>query len=143
MQSLVPGRDPDGRIVPNWELNVLVGGGGIKSTAGDLAKYLRAHMTDTTCFALTQRPTFEYEEHNAAGLGWVWFTHGEKRFVSATGGTGGYSCCVIFERSTKTGIVLLTNVSSSLASKGDCIVKMTRALLDPVSERPRPPSSAP
>jgi CubicO group peptidase (beta-lactamase class C family) len=135
MQNLVPGRDPEGKIVPNWELNVLVGGGGIKSTAEDLAKYLRAHMTDTTYYALTQRPTIKYTEHNAAGLGWAWFIHGKQRFVSATGGTGGYSCCVIFERSTKTGIVLLTNVSAFLASKGDYIVGMARALGDPLSER--------
>jgi hypothetical protein len=31
---------------------------------------------------------------------------------------------VIFERSTRTGIVLLTNVSAFLASKGDYISKL-------------------
>jgi hypothetical protein len=33
---------------------------------------------------------------------------------------------------TQTGIVLLTNVSAFLASKGDYIVKMARALYDPL-----------
>jgi hypothetical protein len=42
---------------------------------------------------------------------------------------------VIFERSTKTGIVLLTNVSAFLASRGDYIVKMSRALCDPLPEK--------
>jgi CubicO group peptidase (beta-lactamase class C family) len=121
---LVPGRDPQGNVVPNWELNVLAGGGGIKSTAEDIAKYLRAHMTDTTYYLLTQQPTIKYTEHNSAGLGWTWYEDGSRKFVSATGGTGGYSCCVIFERSTRTGIVLLTNVSAFLASKGDYISKL-------------------
>jgi len=110
--------------VPNWELNVLVSGGGIKSTVEDLAKYLHAQMSDTTYFFLTQRPTFQYTEHNTAGLGWAWYSHKEKKFVDATGGTGGYSCIVIFERSTQTAIVLLTNVSAFLASKGDYISKL-------------------
>ncbi|MCK6562965.1 beta-lactamase family protein [candidate division KSB1 bacterium] len=133
MQHLVAGRDPAGKIVPNWELNVLAGGGGIKSTAEDMAKYLRAHMTDTTYCLLTQQPTIKYTEHNAAGLGWAWYINGSKHYVSATGGTGGYSCCVIFERSTETGIVLLTNVSAFLASKGEYIVKLSRALYDPLA----------
>jgi len=132
---LVPGRDPFGRIVPNWELNVLVGGGGVKSSAEDMAKYLRAHLTDTTYFALTQRPTIQYTEHNTAGLGWAWYAHEDMKFVDATGGTGGYSCCVIFERTTQTGIVLLTNVSAFLASKGDYIVSLSRALYDPLTAR--------
>ncbi|MBM4159633.1 MAG: beta-lactamase family protein [Ignavibacteria bacterium] len=132
-QHLVQGRDPKGNVVPNWELNVLAGGGGIKSTAEDMAKYIRAHMTDTTYFFLTQKPTMKYTEHNTAGLSWAWYTNGSRNFVDATGGTGGYSCSVIFERSTRTAIVLLTNVSAFLASKGDYIVKMSRALYDPLA----------
>jgi CubicO group peptidase (beta-lactamase class C family) len=131
-QLLVLGRDPQGNVVPNWELNALVGGGGIKSTAEDLVKYIRAHLTDTTFYRTTQQPTFQYTEHNTAGLGWAWYAYGDKKFVDATGGTGGYSCCVIFERTTQTGIVLLTNVSAFLASKGDYIVKLARELSDPM-----------
>jgi CubicO group peptidase (beta-lactamase class C family) len=132
MQHLVRGRDPKGNVIPNWELNVLAGGGGIKSTAEDMAKYIQAHMTDTTYYLLTQQPTIEYTEHNSAGLGWAWYTNGSKKFVDATGGTGGYTCCVIFERSTRTGIVLLTNVSAFLASKGEYITKLCRELYDSI-----------
>ncbi|MFH1118323.1 MAG: serine hydrolase domain-containing protein [Bacteroidota bacterium] len=123
-EYIVPGRSPYGKIVPNWELGILVGGGGIKSTAEDMVKYLHAQMTDTTFFLLTQMPTMQYSEHNTAGLGWAWYNHEKYKFVDATGGTGGYSCIVIFERSTQTAIVLLTNVSAFLASKGDYISKL-------------------
>lgn len=123
-EYIVPGRNPSGQIVPNWELGILVGGGGIKSTAEDMVKYLHAQMTDTTFFLLTQMPTLQYSEHNTAGLGWAWYKHENFKFVDATGGTGGYSCIVIFERSTQTAIVLLTNVSAFLASKGDYISKL-------------------
>jgi hypothetical protein len=94
--------------------------------------YLRAHLTDTTYFFLTQQPTFRYTEHNTAGLGWTWYSHENLKFVDATGGTAGYSCCVIFQRRTGTGIVLLTDVSAFLASKGDQIVQLARALFDPI-----------
>ncbi len=123
-QYLVPGRDPLGRIAPHWELNVLVGGGGIMSTVEDLAKYLYAQMTDTTYYFLTQQPTIQYTEHNTAGLGWTWYTNGNRNFVDATGGTGGYSCIVIFERSTKTAVILLTNVSAFPASRGDYVSRL-------------------
>lgn len=132
--ELVPGRDPQGNEVPNWELNALAGGGGIKSTAEDLVKYIRAHIRDTTFYDLTLRQTVKYTEHDIAGLGWHWYNNGSRNYISATGGTGGYSCCVIFERSTRTGLVLLTNVSAFLASKGDYIVKMSRELHDPLAE---------
>ncbi len=134
-QYLVPGRDPQGHVVANWNLNVLVGGGGIISTVEDLAKYLRAQMTDTTFFYLTQQPTIRYTEHNTAGLGWAWYADGNWNYVSATGGTGGYSCCVIFERTTKTGFVLLTNISVFLASKGEDITKLSRELYDPLVQQ--------
>ncbi len=123
--KLIPGRDPNGNITHNWDLNVLVGGGGIKSSTEDMVKYLRAHMTDTTFYLMTQQPTIKYTENNFAGLGWTWFAIDNFKFVSATGGTGGYSCCVIFERGTKKAIVLLTNVSSFLASKDDSISNMS------------------
>jgi len=131
-QFLVHGRNPEGKVVPNWELNVLAGGGEIKSTTEDMVKYIRAHMTDTTYFLLTQQPTFKYTEHNFAGLGWVWYANGSVNYVSATGGTGGYSCCVIFERTSKTGIILLTNVSAFFASKEEYITKLSRQLYDPL-----------
>lgn len=121
---LVPGRNLQGQIIPNWELNVFVGSGGIKSTAEDIAKYLHAQMRDTTFFFLTQKPTIQYNDHNEAGLGWTWFTDEKLKYVAATGGTGGYSSIVIFERSTQTAIVLLTNVSSFIASQGDYISKL-------------------
>ncbi|MBI2417550.1 MAG: beta-lactamase family protein [Ignavibacteriales bacterium] len=119
--QLVSGRDRFGTIVKNWELNVLEGGGGIKSTAEDMVKYIHTHMTDTTFYPMTQQSTCKYTESNCAGLGWTWFESGRYKFVSATGGTGGYSCCVIFEKSTKKAIILLTNVSVFLAAKGDLI----------------------
>ena len=124
VEYLIPGRDSLGHKIQNWELNVLEGGGAIKSSAEDMVKYLIAHMTDTTYYLMTQQSTIKYTENNCAGLGWNWYESGNLKFVSATGGTGGYSCCVIFERSLKKAIVLLTNVSAFLASRDDSISNM-------------------
>jgi len=133
---IVPGRDSFGRITPNWELNVLSGGGGIKSTASDLARYLRAQLTDTTYFYKTQQPTFQYTEHNFAGLGWSWYKDGEYNYVDATGGTGGYSCIVIFERTSQKAIILLSNVSAFLASRDNYITQTGIDLHRSLSSQP-------
>jgi CubicO group peptidase (beta-lactamase class C family) len=69
-------------------------------------------------------PSIDYTEQNSAGLGWVWWKNGGKNYVSQTGGTGGYSSCAVFEHSTRTGVVMLTNVSAFLASKGESITQM-------------------
>ena len=45
---------------------------GIKSSAEDMATYLREHLTDTTFYIMTQQPTIKYTEHITAGLGWAW-----------------------------------------------------------------------
>jgi D-alanyl-D-alanine-carboxypeptidase/D-alanyl-D-alanine-endopeptidase len=55
------GHDEAGKAVDNWDLNALAGAGGIRSTANDMLRYLRANMgTDHSPLAaamkLAQRP---------------------------------------------------------------------------------------
>lgn len=56
---------------------------------------------------------------------------------SAAGPTGGYSCIVIFERSTRNAVIVLTNVSAFLASRGDHISKLGMALHNTIQYRTR------
>jgi len=131
-RELVPGRDPKGQIVPNWNLGVLAGAGEVKSSVRDISRYIIANMNDTTYFLLTLKPTIDYAEHVTAGLGWAWYNNNGKRYVDAYGGTGGYSCGVIFERSDRNAVILLTNVSAFLASKGEYISRLCRELYDSI-----------
>lgn len=71
-RSIVPGRDPRGQLLPvdTNDCGTLTGAGGIKSSARDLAKYLRANMIDTTYFYLAQKTTKRFDDHFTGGLGW-------------------------------------------------------------------------
>jgi len=69
-----------------------------------------------------------FDEHFTGGLGWVTYSDKGKHHLGAFGGTGGYTCGVIFERSQRIGLVLLTNVSAFLASQGNYTEGLCRAL---------------
>lgn len=134
IRQMVQGRDQEGRPLPlgGGDCGALTGAGGIKSSVTDLVKYLKANMTDTTYFYLAQKTTKEFDEHFTGSLGWATYSDLGKHHVGAYGGTGGYTSGVIFERNSHVGIVVLTNVSAFLASKGNYTEGLCRALYDPL-----------
>jgi CubicO group peptidase (beta-lactamase class C family) len=126
--NLVNGRDAKGNVIGNDEVGI-VGAGGIKSTAGDMVKYIIACIEDTSFIKLAEQGTFDEDEHNTACLGWGYYKYNGLLFYGAFGNTPGYSCGVIFEKTAKVGFVLLSNVS---ASQGEDITKMCRELFNSV-----------
>jgi CubicO group peptidase (beta-lactamase class C family) len=130
----VQGRYPNGDLLPfgDGDCGALTGCGGIKSSARDLVKYLKANMTDTTYFYLAQKPTKEFDEHFSGALGWAPYSERGKHHQGAFGATPGSTSGVIFERNTRVGVVVLTNVSSCLAAKGNYTEGLCRALYDPL-----------
>lgn len=131
---MVQGRNPNGDLLPfgDGDCGALTGCGGIKSSARDLVKYLKANMTDTTYFYLAQKPITQFDEHFSGALGWAPYSERGKVHQGAFGATPGYTSGVIFERNMRVGVVVLTNVSNSLASKGNYIEGLCRALYDPL-----------
>jgi CubicO group peptidase (beta-lactamase class C family) len=125
-KNLVPGRDAKGNIIGSDDIGI-VGAGGIKSTAEDLTKYIKACIKDTSYFRLAQQGTFDEDDHNTSCLGWGYYKYNGLRLYGAFGNTWGYSCGVIFEKTARVGFVLLSNVS---ASQGDDITKMCRELFN-------------
>lgn len=134
VRSVVQGRRPNGDALPfeYGDGGVLAGCGGIKSSARDLVRYLRANMTDTTYFYLAQKPIKQFNEHFSGALGWAPYSERGKHHQGAFGATPGYTSGVIFERNTRVGVVLLTNVSAYLAVKGNYTESLCRALYDPL-----------
>ena len=134
MRSMVRGRDPRGQPLPydDGDCGALTGACGTRSSVKDLVKYLKANMSDTTYFYLAQKTTKEFDEHFTGGLGWTTYSDLGKHHVTAFGGTGGYTSGVIFERNTHVGIVVLTNVSVFLASKGNYTEGLCRGLYGPL-----------
>ncbi|HVO74597.1 MAG TPA: serine hydrolase domain-containing protein [Ignavibacteriaceae bacterium] len=133
IMHMVRGRNEKGEVLPyfDWDSSAFVGAGGIKSSAKDLAKYIKINMTDTAYFFLAQKSIKKYSEYLTQGLGWATFNAPDSfHHVSASGATGGYTCGLIFERNVKVGVVVLTNVSAFLAAKGDYIDDLCRELYD-------------
>ena len=133
-RGMVHGRYPNGDVLPfvDGDGGVLAGCGAIKSSARDLAKYLRANMTDTTYFYLSQKPTKQFDEHFSGALGWAPYSERGKVHQGAYGATPGFTCGVIFERNTRVGVVVLTNISAYLELKENNTEGLCRALYDPL-----------
>lgn len=112
--SLIKGLDEAGNEIPNWDLSVLVGAGGILSSTEDLAKFALAHfeVSDST-LALTRKSTHTVDHISDVGLGWeiikrrsgaIWYKH--------NGRTGGYTSAMILDVEQKNGLIILSNVSA-------------------------------
>jgi CubicO group peptidase (beta-lactamase class C family) len=104
----------DGTPAPVWEMNAMVAAGGIKSTAYDLARFVKAQFPpEDSSFKLIREITCKIDSNNYAGLGWdirrvksgaLWFIR--------PGGTRGYECCVILDPLKKNAVIVLSNLSS-------------------------------
>ncbi len=118
--NLVKGLNNEGIEVPNWDLAVLAGAGAIFSTVEDLSQFAISQFEDKNKeLELTRVKTFELNENMDIGLGWhilksrstsasqsynLWYFH--------NGGTGGYSSSMVIDENSKSGIIILSNVSA-------------------------------
>lgn len=113
--KLVTGLDSIGNKTSNWDLNALVGAGGILSNVEDLSKFAIAQFNNQNKeLELTRESTFEIPKyHMKVGLGWkiikpnpelTWYMH--------NGGTGGYSSMIALDIENRNGVVILSNVST-------------------------------
>jgi D-alanyl-D-alanine-carboxypeptidase/D-alanyl-D-alanine-endopeptidase len=100
-----------------------VGAGGIRSTANDMVKYLRANMglgpnAAALPFDTIQKAKRDIGDEMWIGLGW----HGLKlnakeSLIWHNGETGGYHSTIVFSRTYKKGLVILCNS----AADGDAV----------------------
>ncbi|MBN8565976.1 MAG: serine hydrolase [Flavobacteriales bacterium] len=110
----INGLNPEGREVENWEFDVLFGGGGILSTTTDLATFVKAHFNPKNkTLALTRKPTFTVNETMQVGMGWHIFNSPKEEPIHwHTGGTGGYSSCLVMNVKSQNAVIILSNVSA-------------------------------
>jgi CubicO group peptidase (beta-lactamase class C family) len=109
-----------------WDMNALMGAGGIRSDVHDMLLYVSANMNSNTASALaramqlTQQIT--YSKEVSVGLGWhkteikgnVCYWH--------NGGTGGCRSYVAFVPARRIAVVLLANSMESLDEAGPALV---------------------
>jgi serine-type D-Ala-D-Ala carboxypeptidase/endopeptidase len=130
-QRLAPGHDVSGTRVSNWDLGALAGAGAIRSTANDLLEFLAAELGYTksplapamAAQLVPRRPTGT--PGLSIALGWhIFTTPAGNEVVWHNGGTGGYRTFVGFEPKKRVGVVMLTNISTSIDD-------LAREILDP------------
>ncbi|HEY0653648.1 MAG TPA: serine hydrolase domain-containing protein [Chryseosolibacter sp.] len=111
--KLVKGVGVDGKEVSNWDLGVLVGAGGILSTAEDLSKFAVAQFDESNkVLALTREKTFDVNETMAIGLGWHILKRDGGEVFNHNGGTGGYRSSMSIDIKNKRSVIVLSNLTA-------------------------------
>jgi CubicO group peptidase (beta-lactamase class C family) len=112
-QNLVKGLNALGEHTPNWDLNVLMGAGGIVSSVEDLSKYALAQFDTTNiAMALTRKKTYEHSENLALGLGWHLIKKNGYEYVWHNGATGGYISSMGLDMENNNAVIILLNISA-------------------------------
>jgi len=111
---LIPGLSESGHKVPNWDMGVLMGAGGILSTTEDLSKFALAHFEDSNKeLALSRTPFYRVTNNYSMGLAWGIITNDSGAdWLWHNGGTGGYTSSMILNSDTKNGVIILSNLSA-------------------------------
>ena len=123
-KRLATGHDAELNPVKNWDLAVLAGAGGIRSTANDMLKFLAANMelTDSPLKAAMRRMRTPRRETGTpelqVAMGWHVFRRFDAELVWHNGGTAGYRSFAGFDPATKLGAVVLTNTFFSVDDLG-------------------------
>ena len=110
---LIKGRN-GGTVVPNWDLAILEGAGGILSNVEDLSKFAIAQFDASNKeLELTRKQTAIVDEEMNIGLGWfITKTDLDDTWYSHSGGTGGYRSSMMIDIENKNGVIILSNVSA-------------------------------
>ena len=107
---------------PLWDLSVLVGAGGVRSSLHDMLKFLNANLSPEAT-PLTAAIKLSHQVHTAdpsVGLGWFFDGDGadnnfnDDLMIWHNGQTGGFYSFVGFKPKKRTGIIILTNTASTV-----------------------------
>lgn len=119
-QRLVAGHSGKGKQVPNWDLSILAGAGGIRSSMADMMKFLAANLghrvVELSLIKSLQechQPQLQVNEQLQVGLGWMISDFNGDRLIWHNGATGGYHSFIGFLKEKKKGVCILTNHSLS------------------------------
>jgi len=118
------GHNRRGQKVPHWDLPTLAGAGALRSTVGDLLRFLELQLRQpSTRLGRAAWATHEPRARRgrlAQGLGWASLPllgHSVE-VLWHNGGTGGFRSFVGFVKETETGVVVLSNCARSVDAIG-------------------------
>jgi D-alanyl-D-alanine-carboxypeptidase/D-alanyl-D-alanine-endopeptidase len=113
---LAPGHDADGKVAANWDLDALVGAGGLRSDATDMLRYVRAQMEPPEKLkgAIELAHVERHKIGGGMAIALAWLIKPDGKTYWHNGGTGGYTAYNSFNAEHKTGVVVLVNGSGNL-----------------------------
>lgn len=110
---IVAGRDLLGRVISNKEYGVFKASGGILSNVMDLSRFIQANFEVDNVLKFQRNETYRSGNFGLA-LGWQTTDIGATcKFYKHNGGMDGYSSSMFMDVPSKTGVVILSNVSAS------------------------------
>ena len=122
---LVEGVAPSPARAWSWQpTSVLVGAGGLRSTAREMVRFVGANagLVDSPLSAAMQDAQKERADAGSPkmGIGLAWHIRksGDRTLVWHNGGTGGFHSFVGFDPKTKTGVVVLCNSTENIDDIG-------------------------
>ena len=111
-----PGHMGDGQPAANWDLPVLAGAGGVRTTVNDMLLFAAANLAPPKgklgeaiemAWTIHQKPIKKGEA--PLGLGWHVTPDGTRWH---NGQTGGYHSMILINRKTKSSVILMTNTAT-------------------------------
>lgn len=121
---LIGGFTPSGEPTSSWDFDAMSPAGGLKSTANDMLKFIRANLNPdgTSIGAPLKLALSEHASSNLdrMGLGWHWQETVEELGVWwHNGGTGGYASFLGIDPANQTGVIVLSNHGDAMAGLFD------------------------
>jgi CubicO group peptidase (beta-lactamase class C family) len=134
-RNLAIGHD-QGDEVSNWDIAVLVGAGGIRSSTADMLTYLAANLglkktPLSSAMNLTQKERHDKAGNQSVGLGWHIVKADGEEYITHGGATGGYRAFAALNKKRGKAVVVMTNSSKGIEDIG-------RHLMDPSVELEMP-----
>jgi len=122
LKRLAQGHDSDGQPAKNWDIPTLAGAGAIRSTSGDMLKYVAANLglrpsKLDKAIALSHQIHFQNPENDGGDVGLGWQLQRANKVVWHNGGTGGYSSFIGMQPEKKIGVVVLGSSSSDYVTQ--------------------------
>ena len=123
-QRLAVGHTSRGRVTKNWDIGILAGAGGLRSTADDMMTFAAAHFDSAgplfPVFEATLRPrrSLAATGTDSIGLNWLLMRPGGQPIAWHNGGTGGYRSFLGLDRAQHRAVVVLTNSATSMEDLG-------------------------
>ncbi len=111
-----PGHIGDGQPAANWDLSVLAGAGGVRTTVNDMLLFAAANLAPPKgklgeaiemAWTIHQKPIKKGDP--ALGLGWHLTPDGTRWH---NGQTGGYHSMILINRKTRSSVILMTNTAT-------------------------------